>query len=335
METAVASSREQGSSLLKIVIALFLALLVTTSALLFLQIGQGALAREPEVVDVNANIRSALARLSADLTVAGVGTPSEMAVLWHDGLGSQSDEITILYADSEAPIARPQPCADPCDPIGSSSSLTLDPWSLSPAPVDYEAAYPPGAILFALQSALAGPECAGARPALVSFELTEAPRCAGAPGGTSGAEDCGALVLSHGPVLENLEALLPAGFDSEVSPTCAFVGTFHVIQYRLSSGGLQRRDLFLGEDWSPVATNVENFQIQYMQGLESRFLDAPSAFPSAFNPATWLTAVRFTIAGAGADESPLRRSLSTTVSLRNQLGQASMTPTETAAVGWN
>lgn len=154
METAVASSREQGSSLLKIVIALFLALLVTTSALLFLQIGQGALAREPEVVDVNANIRSALARLSADLT-------------------------------------------------------------------------------------------------------------------------------------------------------------------------------------SPVATNVENFQIQYMQGLESRFLDAPSAFPSAFNPATWLTAVRFTIAGAGADESPLRRSLSTTVSLRNQLGQASMTPTETVAVGWN
>ena len=335
METIVGSSREQGSSLLEVVIALSLTLLVTTSAFLFLQSGQTALAREPEVAEMNANVRSALARLSADLTVAGVGTPSEMAVLWHDGLGSEPDEITILYADSETPIARPQPCAGDCDSIGSSSSLTLDPWSLSPAPVDYESTYPPGMTLFALSSALVGPECSGARPALVSFEVTEAARCAGPSGGSNGAEGCGALVLSHGSVRATLGTRLPEGFESEVNRACAFVGAFHVIQYRLSAGELERRDLFQGEDWSPVAANIGDFQIQYMQGFEGQFLDAPSEFPSAFNPTTWLTAVRFTIAGAGDDESPLRRSLSTTVSLRNQLGQASMTPTETAAVGWN
>ena len=335
MKTTVASSREQGSSLLEVVIALSLTLLVATSAFLFLQSGQSALAREPEVADMQANVRSALTRVSADLTVAGVGTPSEMAVLWHDGLGSGPDEITILYADSEAPIARPQPCASACDPIGSSSSLTLDPWSLSPAPADYESAYAPGKTLLALQSALAGPECSGARPALVSFELAAGARCTGASGGTSGAEGCGTLMLSHGPVRKTLGARLPAGFDSEVNPACAFVGVFHVIQYRLSSGELERRDLFQGEDFRPVAANIEDFQFQYMQGFEGQFLDAPSAFPSAFNPTTWLTAVRFTIVGASGDESHLRRSLSTTVTLRNQLGQASMTPTETASVSWN
>jgi hypothetical protein len=71
-----------------------------------------------------------------------------------------------------------------------------------------------------------------------------------------------------------------------------------------------------------------------MQGFGSPFEDAPPAFPSAFSPGTWLTAVRITVAASG-DELPMRFSVSTTVSLRNQLGQASMWPSETAPVGWN
>jgi hypothetical protein len=140
-----------------------------------------------------------------------------------------------------------------------------------------------------------------------------------------------ALTLAHGPVRNLSGSDLPAGLGSEVDPACAFVGSFHAIQYRLSSQALESRDLFHGEDWSPVATGIEDFQLQYMQGFEGLFQDAPSAVPSAFRPGTWLTAVRITVASASGDDPFLARSLSTTVSLRNQLGQASLAPT----VGWN
>jgi prepilin-type N-terminal cleavage/methylation domain-containing protein len=330
----VATDREHGYSLVEVVVALAIGLLVVSSAFVFLEGGREALAREPQVAEMNANVRSALARVSADLTVAGIGTPSEIAVLWHDGVQGGTDAITILYADADAPIARPRPCEGGCDSIGSQSALVLDPASLSPEPVDYEAAYAPGAILFALQSPLAGPECADARPALVWFELTGAPRCSSDLEGKGRAADCSALTLSHGAV-RKLEGVDPAaGVGSAVDPACAFVGAFHAIQYRLSSGELERRDLFQGEAWNPVAANIADFQLQYMQGFGGRFEDAPPAFPSAFSPGTWLTAVRIAVAASG-DELPMRFSLSTTVSLRNQLGQASMWPSETAAVGWN
>jgi hypothetical protein len=312
------------------VVALSIGLLVTTSAFFFLDGSRTALAREPKVAETNANLRSALERVSADLTVAGMGTPSEMAVLWHDG-AETADRITLLYADAEAPIARPRRCEGACDRIQDSSQMILDPWTLSPVPADYEAAYAPGTILFALESALAGPECAAARPALVWFELTDSPRCSGESGGTNGAEGCVALTLAHGPVRNLSGSDLPAGLGSEVDPACAFVGSFHAIQYRLSSQALESRDLFHGEDWSPVATGIEDFQLQYMQGFEGLFQDAPSAVPSAFSPGTWLTAARITVASASGDDPLLARSLSTTVSLRNQLGQASLAPT----VGWN
>ncbi|HEY7697555.1 MAG TPA: hypothetical protein VIE88_04025, partial [Vicinamibacteria bacterium] len=65
--------------------------------------------------------------------------------------------------------------------------------------------------------------------------------------------------------------------------------------------------------------------------FEGLFRDAPSEFPKAFHPGTWLTAVRITVGSASGDDPFLARSLSTTVSLRNQLGQASIAPT----VGWN
>jgi hypothetical protein len=68
-----------------------------------------------------------------------------------------------------------------------------------------------------------------------------------------------------------------------------------------------------------------------MQGFQGDFEDAPSSIPSAFRPSTWFTAVRVTVIGASGDESSVRRALTTTVSLRNQLGQASARP----IVGWN
>jgi hypothetical protein len=202
---------------------------------------------------------------------------------------------------------------------------------MSPLPADYETAYARGTVLFALQSALAGPECAAAPPALVWFELTDPPRCSRDPGGTSEGSGCIAVSLTHGPIRVLPGEVLPAGIGSVVDPACAFVGAFHAVQYRLDSGELQRRDLFRGEDWSPVAADIEDFQLQYMQGFQGVFADAPSVLPSAFGPSTWLTAVRITVSGASGDEPTLRRSLSTTVSLRNQLGQASIAP----SADWN
>lgn len=60
----VATDRERGYSLVEVVVALAIGLLVVSSAFVFLEGGREALAREPQVAEMNANVRSALARVS-------------------------------------------------------------------------------------------------------------------------------------------------------------------------------------------------------------------------------------------------------------------------------
>jgi hypothetical protein len=130
---------------------------------------------------------------------------------------------------------------------------------------------------------------------------------------------------------------------------------FHVVQYRVNplppaeNPALERRDLALGEPWNPLAINIENLQVQYAQGMANLFEDVPSLTPIGNDPNSWITRVRVTVAGrnesrnlegasAGvfaAEDTFMRQSFTTTMSLRNQLSQAQQKAQELGFVSWN
>jgi hypothetical protein len=99
----------------------------------------------------------------------------------------------------------------------------------------------------------------------------------------------------------------------------------------------------------PVAANIENLQIQYVQGLNEAFEDTPALMPVGADPSSWVTRVRITVSGrsdsanlegggAGvhaASDTRLRRAFTTTVSLRNQLSQAMQKASELGIDSWN
>lgn len=354
-------NRERGFSLIEVMIALAITLIVMASVLLLLQKGQKSFQREPEVSDMNASARSGLNRISRDLTVAGYNTPPNMPVMWVDGGGVNPDEITIIYADPDVPVSRPLPCGGgggggggPCNTIGTSSTLNIDPTTMNPQPADFEQAYQDGQVLYAIQGPTGDPACATAVPGIVPFEVTQPPTCTGAGGTGNGAANCGTLNVNHNPGNGTTGLNLPQGFNNDVSPDCAVVGMFHVVQYRINPPPptdnplLERRDLALGTVWSAVSDNIENLQIQYTQGFNDVFQDVPATLPMGNDPNTWVTGVRVTVSGrsesknlegatAGvfaAGDTHLRRSFTTSVVLRNQLNAASNFG-GIGANGWN
>jgi prepilin-type N-terminal cleavage/methylation domain-containing protein len=349
----VSPSQPHGFSLIEVLIAMAISVLVMASVFVLLSRSRETFRREPEVSDMNANARSGLDQISQELTVAGFATPPNMAVAWSDGGDLNPDAITIVYADPEIPVARPTPCAGgECDAIGTSSILHLDPHSFSPQPLNYEDAYVEGMMLFALQGPNGDPACDAVAPGIVSLELTSAPKCTG-DGPSSGPAACAALALSHRP--SSIDRGSPAGFQNDVGTDCAVVGLFHVVQYRVSplppaaNPALERRDVALREPWTAVASNIENLQFQYVQGIGDEFEDAPSPDPVGDDPASWVTRVRVTVVGrtasvnlqgggAGvlaAGDTHLKRSFTTTVSLRNQLSQAQDKAIALGLAGWN
>jgi hypothetical protein len=100
---------------------------------------------------------------------------------------------------------------------------------------------------------------------------------------------------------------------------------------------LERSDLLVGGgEWRPVSANIENLQVQYGVGTTLGFVDAPAP-PIDANPNTWIMRVKVTVAGRtesknlqgssegvfAAEDTYLRNTISTTVSLRNILVEAS------------
>jgi prepilin-type N-terminal cleavage/methylation domain-containing protein len=348
----------RGFSLIEVLIAMAISVLVMASVFVLLSRSRETFRREPEVSDMNANARSGLDQISQELTVAGFATPPNMAVAWTDGGGPTPDEITIIYADPEIPVARPALCGAgagggaPCATIGTSSKLHLDPHSFSPQPLNYEDSYLEGMVLFALQGPGGDPACDSVPPAMIPIELTARPECTGAAP-SSGPGACASLALSHRP--RPIDWSPPAGFQNDVSTDCTVVGLFHVVQYRVSppppaaNPALERRDVALREPWTAVASNIENLQFQYVQGIGGEFEDAPSPHPAGDDPASWVTRVRVTVAGRSASsdlqgggasvfaagDTHLRRSFTTTVSLRNQLSQAQDKAAALGLAGWN
>jgi type II secretory pathway pseudopilin PulG len=353
---AASTDQARGFSLVEILIALVITMLVMTSVFLLLQKSQKSFAREPEVSAMNANARAGLDLISQDLAVTGFGTPSNVAVMWSDGGGLTPDRIGIVYADPEVPVSRPRPCpgGGPCATIGTSTSVSVDPFSFSPEPPNFSEAYQDGMVLFAIQGPNGDPACDTVAPGLVPFQLAATPTCTGAGGAANGPSACETLNLTLGPA-PSVDLSPPTGFDTDVGLRCAVIGLFHVVQYRLNplppaeNPQLERRDVALGGPWSPVAGNIENLQVQYVQGLSEVFEDVPALLPAGGDPGSWVTRVRITVGGRSestdlegatpgvyaAGDTHLRRTFTTTVSLRNQLTQAQQKANDLGLDSWN
>jgi len=360
---------DEGFSLIEVLVSLVITMIVMASVFMLLQRGQESFRREPEVADMTANARAGMNRISEDLTIAGYNTPASMAIMWDDGGGLTPDEVTIIYADPDVPVSKPKPCGGggapggggpgggggPCNTIGTSAVLNIDPESFSTHPADYEKAYKEGMVLLALQGPNGDPACDLVQPGVTPFELTQPPQCTGAGGAGSGPAGCATLNLNHNPGKGSSEMNLPGGFQNDVTTECAVIGLFHIVQYRVNplppaeNPALERRDLVLGTDWTPVSANIENLQVQYTQGVVENFEDEPSLLPMGNDPNSYITRVRITVSGrsestnlqgssAGvfaAEDTHMRRTFTTTVSLRNQLAQAQQKAMELNIDGWN
>ena len=371
---AVLARNERGFSLIEVMVSLVITISMLGSVFLFLKRGQSSFRREYEVADMNATARAGIDRISQDLTHAGFNTPPELAVLWSDGGENTPDTISILYAHPDFPTSRPKPCGGqgggqgqskgkggggggggPCNTIGSSAVLNLDPYSFSPVPVSYEDAYHEGLVLYAIQAPNGEPACENVSPGITAFEVTQPPKCTGAGGAGSGPEGCATLNVNHNPGKGTTELNLPGGFHNDVSVECAVIGVFHIVQYRVNPlppatrPSLERRDLLQNEPWSPVSGNIEDLQFQYMQGSGGSFEDVPAVPPTGSDPSTWVTAVRVEITGRSrstnlegatevvyaAEGAYLRRTFATTTALRNQLHHVWQKSDELGVAGWN
>jgi type II secretory pathway pseudopilin PulG len=329
---------EDGFSLVELVIAVALTIVVMGAVFGLLTRGQRSFNREPQVADLNQSARVGLDMISRDLTIAGYKTPGASALIWTDGGGINPDEITIVYADPDIPTSIPLQCGiagvggggGPCGTINNSSTLYLNPDSLDPHIADATQAYDVGMILSALETS----DCNNdGQTGIYPFELTQPPSMTSAGGLPT-------LQINHNPGADPSGLNLPGGFNREVHPDCAIVGFFRIIQYRISplpptaNPLLERRDLSIVQPWTPVANNIENLQFQYATALND-MVDSPP-IPFQDDPLTWVNRVRVTVSGRtestnlegasvgpfSADDTHLRKTFSTAVSLRNLSFQA-------------
>jgi hypothetical protein len=260
-----------------------------------------------------------------------------MAILWADGGGINPDQITIVYADENIPLSKPD-LNFTNGTIASSSTLYLDPSTFDPPTEHAEQAYADNMVLMAIETG----DCnTDGQIGVTPFQLTQPPGCSGT--------DCERVRLNHNPAALS-ELNPPGGFNGEVQADCTVIGLFHVVQYRINplpptpKPMLERRDLSLSEPWIPVAANIENLQMQYGVGFTNTFVDVPSQ-PLHDDPNTWITRVRVTIGGRSASknlqgasagifdagDTHIRKTFSTVVSLRNQ----AYTAGELANDNWN
>jgi hypothetical protein len=112
---------------------------------------------------------------------------------------------------------------------------------------------------------------------------------------------------------------------------------------------LERWNFGLGEDWTPVAPNIENLQVRYSQGIVESFEDVPSIASDWNDPNSWITGVRVTVSGRSdstnlqgsttgvfaSEDTHLRKSFTTSMILRNQLAHAQDWSVENDVAGWN
>ncbi|MEE9264035.1 MAG: hypothetical protein V3V11_06235, partial [Vicinamibacteria bacterium] len=215
-----------------------------------------------------------------------------------------------------------------CNSIGNSATLFVDPDSFEPPQGDPELAYFDGMPLVILENE----DCNGdGKLGIVQFDLSNPPVLAG-----------GKLKLTHNPG-ESGSLNLPEGFNADIAADCAVIGVFRIIQYRVNplppadNPSLERRDVGAGEDWSPLAVNIEDFQLQYGVGSAAIWVDSPAA-TDPNDPETWITRVSLsirarsestdleggtTVNAASPEDTHIRKTYATTMSLRNLVNATS------------
>ncbi len=325
---------EKGFTLVEVMISLLVTTIVMGAVFMFLNNGQKDFIRESEIAAMNQSARAGLGIISQDLFEAGRETPPVFAVLPADGGGINPDMLSIVYVDGEIPISRPLPCggsngrgSGPCNTIDRSSVLYIDPESFYPPQTNPEEAYHRRQGLFALETS----DCNGdGQLGMYPFEVSQDPSLNNAGGSPT-------LKIIHNPGQQESDINLPGGFNRQISPDCAIIGSFLVVQYRISplpptrNPVLERR--VVGQPWTPVANNIENLQVQYGVGTMdiNEFVDQPTQ-ASFVDPQTWITRVRVTLTGrterknlqgssigAFSDgDTYIRKIFSTVVALRNQ-----------------
>jgi prepilin-type N-terminal cleavage/methylation domain-containing protein len=330
---------EKGFSLIEVLIAMLVTTILMGAVFALLDNGQKDFVRESEISAMNQSTRVGLSMISRDLLRAGMETPPVFAVLPDDGDGINPDMLTIVYVDDEIPISRPLPCesnsemgrgSGPCNTIDRSAVLYIDPESFIPPQTHPEQAYHRYQVLFALETS----DCNGdGQMGIYPFEVSLDPAINSAGGGET-------LQVVHNPGQQQHEINPPGGFNRQISPDCAIIGSFSVVQYRINplpptpNPVLERR--VVGGPWNAVSNNIENLQIQYGVGTTNinEFADQP--VQALFgDPETWVTRVRVTITGrterknlAGSSTGTfadgdiyIRKTFSTVSALRNQISQ--------------
>jgi len=294
--------QEQGFTLVEVLISMAITVVVLTAVFALLDSGQKNFIREGEIAPMNQSTRTGLDMISRDLLSAGMETPPVFAVLPSDGGGINPDMLLIVYVDDGIPISRPLSCGSsskrgrghgPCNTIDRSSVLYIDPDSFIPPQKHPKEAYHRNQVLFALETS----DCNGdGQLGIYPFEVSLDPRMNNAGGGEE------TLHIIHNPGQQISDINLPGGFNRQISPDCAIIGSFSVIQYRINplpptpNPVLERR--VVGGPWIPVANNIENLQVQYGVGSINinEFFDQP--VQASFNdPETWITRVRVTVTG--------------------------------------
>jgi prepilin-type N-terminal cleavage/methylation domain-containing protein len=307
-----------GFTLLEVLISVAITAIVMAAVYGILRKGQEAAHREPEISALQQNARSGLSTLDRDLTLAGYKTLGAASLIWSDGGGPEPDAITILYADPEVSTSLACLCRRglPCEMLQGSSVFHIKPTSFDPAQPDPTEAYSEGMILVAMEESDCNKD---GKIGIYPFQIQRTPRL-----GKLG--ELSALTIRHEPAPWTPLLKLPASFNEEVHPDCAMIGRFRIVQYRIHPlppaphPSLERRDLSMGEEWAQVADNIENLQLMYAAAATNDFVDNPP-LPDLLDHMTWVTQVKVTVTARADEEAHLRKSFSTTVSLRNMIAQ--------------
>jgi hypothetical protein len=201
--------------------------------------------------------------------------------------------------------------------LRGSSVFHIKPTSFDPAQPDPTEAYYEGMTLVAMEESDCNKD---GKIGVYPFQIQRTPRLGKLRG-------LSALTIRHEPASWTQLLKLPDNFNEEVHPDCAMIGRYHIVQYRIHPlppaphPNLERRDLSKGEAWTQVADNVEDLQLLYATGATESFVDNPP-LPDLLDHMTWVTQVKVTVTARGEEEAAhLRKSFSTTVSLRNMIAQ--------------
>jgi prepilin-type N-terminal cleavage/methylation domain-containing protein len=249
-------TRQQGFSLVELVIAMTVTLIISGAVFQLVTAGQTAFRKEPALADRQQNIRVAMDVISQDLFRAGYGLPAFAQALTNDldavgslgPLGEDTDELEI-FAAAECPALQV------CDASTGSSMTTFE--TMSPCYV-----FPALVIL--------GDENQwGLRWA----EKPGTGSSSSCPGATPGNKN-GHVTFPHGKA----PLVNPPGGFSGWEPDWMLVGQAIIYRVRTDASGVPNleRSAYGGEDipgtgggtssWEIIARGVEDLQVEYLNG---------------------------------------------------------------------